>query len=83
MSEIIDFTAEVKKKNPPDQEHIFIDEQGIEWFEFYCSYAFEDKEYGFCIWAKSTEDADQRLKAINGSGEVKGQMYSQESAPLD
>lgn len=63
-------------KNQPDKKHVLVDDRGVKWFEFTCSY--DDKSgnsFIFSIWAKSKEDAEERMAALKQTAKIDGQLF--------
>lgn len=70
---------EYRKRNldRPDEDQIFVDDEGMAWFEYTASYIdHRGKEMVFHLWAISHNDAVARLKQIGESGKINGQVFS-------
>lgn len=72
MTNVINFP----NRNKPDNEHVFVDEEGTTWFEYTCSYTdARGVEMGFELWAVSPDDAKSRIAALKANAKVDGQIY--------
>lgn len=63
--------------NNPNKEHTYIDEFGLTWFEFTCSYKYEGVDFVFSIWATSKENASDRIVELKRSALVDGQILAE------
>lgn len=73
MSNIIDF-------NVPDDCHVYTDMHGTNWQEYVCEFVHRYQRFSFKIWARSDDDAEDKINAIIDNGEVVGQVYAEEKA---
>lgn len=77
MADIIYFQDEMHKRNQPDNKHIYVDMDGVTWYEYQYNYTHDGKAYGYSLWAKSWEDAVLTLQSM-ADGKIVGQVYSEE-----
>lgn len=76
-NKILDITGRIAQKDRPDEDQIYTDEEGVEWFKYSCSYKTgTDTSFSFYIWATDNEDAKSRLEAIKQFSKVDGRIYS-------
>lgn len=74
MDEPIDFVqAYAQKHNEP---HV-VDKNGKTWLKYECVFQHDNKEYCFELWAKNFDDADERLKSIQTTGVISGQIVNE------
>ncbi len=73
MGDIIDFNKELNARGLLEG-NTYTDSDGVVWKEFSCGFDHSGKKFTFDIWAKSFEDADDKLCAIIESGEVLGEI---------
>jgi streptogramin lyase len=72
MGEVINFPNPVK----PDPNFIYVDEDGVQWFVFSCSYVdHRNKLMSFTLWATDKADAAERLTFIKDGAQLDGQIY--------
>lgn len=66
----------IKMTNP---DYIYVDSEDVVWYKYTCSY---DDMNGinmiFEIWAKSDEDANERLQYLKGNAKVDGGLIDYE-----
>lgn len=65
----------------PDAPHRYIDEEGVEWFQFCVDFEFDGSGWGFEIWAKDFADAEARVASLRENAKLGGQLYA--SIPAD
>lgn len=75
MNGIIDLTAERNRRDRPDPEHVRLDEDGVELFEFIFRYKMDGSRYMFTLFAYDWEDAESRAEAIRKGVVVDGQLH--------
>ena len=82
MPKITDINEYRKKRESPAPQYVYVDEDGVTWYQFGCSY-IDDRgaEMTFGIWALDAEDAERRMTTIKRGATVYGQIY--ESVPAE
>jgi len=76
VTSISDFSA---KKNAPDPQCTFIDDDNITWFEYTYSYKDErQRKMSFTLWATSVNDAKERLASLKANAQLDGQLISKD-----
>lgn len=75
---IVDLAAAREQRNAPHSDHVYIDANGAQWFEY--DIAYRDPQTGtrfrFTIWATDAIDAQRRIECVKTSAEVAGQIYA-------
>lgn len=69
MGDVVEFG--MRKELTP----AYTDANGVEWFRVLCSYIDANSErFCFEIYAKTWEDAEERLKAIQSGAKLEGML---------
>lgn len=74
MNNIINLNERMWKMREESNQHVYIDEDGVKWYEYSYEFEHDGKKYGYGIWARSLNDAEEMLKNM-GSGIITGQIY--------
>lgn len=64
------------RRQQPDDDCRFTDEEGVDWFKFGLEYKFEDSLWAVEIMARDFDDAIKRAAAMKRGMIVVGQIYS-------
>jgi hypothetical protein len=59
----------------PIGECVTHDADGHEYYKFAISYEFHGRQWGLEIWARSFDEATQRLNALRFAARLDGQIY--------
>ncbi|WP_296201746.1 hypothetical protein [uncultured Hyphomicrobium sp.] len=76
MTNIITFPP--PKEDKPDDNCVCIiptDGKPVKWFKFTCSFASDDGEYDFTLWARDAADAEKRLADLRATAKLDGQLF--------
>lgn len=74
---VISIVKNKQKIDKPESQYFHIDQNGVEWFVFTCSYTDEqEKPFGFTFWATSFDDANARLKSLKENAAITGQLHA-------
>lgn len=80
MSDIIDFTEgkdkKERKEREPESSCVMHCDDGT-YYKFSIDYAFNNKAWSFTLWAKSEEEANKRLYAIQHLPVAVHQIYAE------
>lgn len=82
MTEIIDFTdnkdKKERKEREPESSCLMHCDDGT-YYKFSIDYAFQNKTWSFEMWAKSEEEANKRLHAIQHLPVEVKQIYAEQN----
>lgn len=74
---------DVRRARDTDPDQIEYDGNGRIMFKYAIDYKFSESHYSIHIFAYDFADAQSRLAAINATGEVVGQIVSEQPTGID
>lgn len=79
MGDIIDLNAFFTKAKDEQNERKYTDESGDVWKEYAYSFECRGKSYGYGIWARDIEEAQEMLFSMS-QGKIDGEVFAVYSA---
>lgn len=71
---IIDLNKHFLKMKKEKNQHTYTDENGEVWLEYAYSFTHRGKQYGYGIWARDLDEAQEMLNNM-GKGKIEGEIH--------